>query len=102
MTGISKIIAILFLMVTLAACSNNDPGPLAGTWKMEGPIPMTVNFRKGESETMGIIEKVSYEINGNMVIVTSENGPMKGVAARYTITSPNVVTTGFGKLRRIK
>ena len=102
MKRISNIIALLFLILSLASCSNNDPGPLAGTWKMDGLVPMTVHFRKGECEAMGMIEKVSYEVNGNQVIVTSESGPMKGSSARYIVTSPNVVTTEFGKLRRIK
>lgn len=102
MKKITTTIVLLLLLFTLTACSNNDPGPLSGTWKMDGLVPMTVQFRKGESETMGIIEKVSYEIKGNQVIVTSESGPMKGVSARYIVTSKNVVTTEFGKLRRIK
>jgi len=32
---------------------------------MDGVVPMTVQFRAGETETMGFIEKVSYEIKGN-------------------------------------
>lgn len=102
MKKIPSIIALLFLLLTLSACSNNDPGPLAGTWKMEGVIPMTVHFRKGESEAMSMIEKVSYEVNGNEVIVTSRNGPMKGIAVRYKVLSPNIVASEFGRFRRIK
>ncbi len=102
MNNISNIFALLLLLLILTGCSNNDPGPLAGTWKMDGLMPITVHFRKGESEAMGMIEKVSYEVKGNQVIVTSENGPMEGISARYTIASPNIVTTEFGKLRRIK
>jgi len=50
-----------------------------------------------------MIEKVSYEINGNQVVVTTESGPMKGVAARYTLTGPNTaVVAGVGTLTRIK
>jgi len=98
----TKTILLFALAIALAACTNNDPGPLAGSWKLNGPIPMTVHFRKGESESMGMIEKVSYEIKGNQVIVTSKSGPMKGIAARYTITGPNAVRSEFGTLTRIR
>jgi hypothetical protein len=90
------------LVFGLSACTNDDPGPLKGTWKMNGAFPMTVQFRDGESETMGIIEKVSYEIKGNQVLVTLENGPMKGMAARYVIANTNTVTAPFGALTRLK
>jgi hypothetical protein len=102
MSKFIKTILLFALTIALAACTNNDPGPLAGSWKMNGPVPMTAHFRKGESEAMGMIEKVSYEIKGNQVIVTSESGPMKGLAARYTITGPNTVHSEFGTLTRVK
>ena len=62
---------------------------------------MTVQFRPGETETMGFIEKVSYEIKGNQVIVKYESGPMEGTAARYTLTAPNTAKAEFGVLQRI-
>lgn len=98
-------ISLLLLSVLafgLVACGETDPGPLAGTWRLNGVVPMTVQFRGGESEAMGMIEKVTYEIKGNQVIVMSESGPMKGIAARYTVTGPNTVTSEFGTLVRIK
>lgn len=94
-------IAIAILVATLSACGN-DPGPLAGTWKMNGPIPMTVQFRSGETEAMGMIEKVSYDVKGNDVIVTYKDGMAKGMAMRYTITGPNTLHTELGTLERIK
>jgi hypothetical protein len=62
---------------------------------------MTVQFRSGETETMGLIEKVSYEVKGDQVIVRYESGPMKGTAVRYTITGPNLARAEFGVLQRI-
>lgn len=103
--AMNKFITSLLLMVStlgLVACGNTDPGPLAGTWRLNGVVPMTVQFRDGESEAMGMIEKVTYEIKGKDVIVTSESGPMKGIAARYTVTGPNTVASEFGTLVRIK
>lgn len=102
MRAIFRLIIVGLLSIALHACSKSDPGPLSGTWRLSGVVPMTIQFRKGESEAMGIIEKVSYEVKGNQVIVTTESGPMKGVAVRYIIKTPNTVTTQIGTLRRIK
>ena len=95
-----KIVAALLLLL-LSACSGN-PGPLAGTWRMTGAMPMTVQFRNGETEALGIIEKVSYEVKGNDVIVTYKDGLAKGMAMRYTITGPNTASTQLGVLQRIQ
>jgi hypothetical protein len=85
----------------LTGCESS-PGPLAGTWQMSGVIPMTIQFRKGETEAMGMIEKVSYKVSGNDVLVTCEDGIAKGTTMRYTITGPNTAKTELGSLRRIK
>lgn len=90
----NKLIAIAAasLIATLSACGN-DTGPLAGTWKMNGPIPMIVQFRSGETEALGMIEKVSYEVKGNDVIVTYKDGLAKGMAMRYTVAGTNTLHT---------
>ena len=69
---------------------------------MNGPMPMTIQFRSGETEALGMIEKVSYEVNGNDVIVTYKDGLAKGTAMRYTITNANTLRTELGTLQRIK
>ena len=97
-----KFSLIFFISIILTSCSSDEPGPIAGTWKLMGPIPMIVKFRKGESESMGLIEKVSYKVNGNSVIVTSESGPMKGISVKYTVDSPNTLTFATGKLQRVR
>jgi len=63
---------------------------------------MTIQFRNGETEAMGMIEKVSYDARGNDVIVTYEDGLMKGTAMRYTVTGLNTLRTELGTLQRIK
>ena len=88
-------------LANASACSRSDPGPLAGTWRRAGVVPLAVQFRVGETETMGFIEKVSYEIKGNQVIVSYESGPMQGTAVRYTIIAPNSLRSEFGILQRI-
>jgi hypothetical protein len=94
--------AALLASLLLVGCSRNDPGPLPGTWKMDGLIPMTIPFCSGEVEAMGMIEKVSYEVNGSDVIVTYKDGISKGMGIRYTMTGPDTARTELGTLRRIK
>lgn len=98
---LKQIFTMALLLVVLASCSNS-PGPLEGTWQMSGLIPMTVTFRSGETEALGIIEKVSYEVVGSDVLVTYEDGMMKGTTMRYTITGPNSARTELGELTRVK
>ena len=58
--------------------------------------------RAGETEALGMKEKVSYQINGNDIIVTSENGPVKGIAARDMIKGPGVANSGGGLMRKVR
>jgi hypothetical protein len=103
MKRINLLTLALIAAISIAACSNGkSPGPLEGTWQMSGPVHMTVTFRYGETETMGLIEKVSYKTEGRDVLVTSLDGMAKGLTIRYTITGPDSVRTGFGTLHRIK
>lgn len=76
------------LALALAACGDNSPGPLAGSWGTAGPIPMKTAFRDGETETMGMIEKVGYKVDGQSVIVTYKDGLMKGTAVRFVMVNP--------------
>jgi hypothetical protein len=99
-TTIAGVLAVVVFLIV--GCSRNDPGPLTGTWKMEGLIPMTVQFRTGETEALGMIEKVSYEIQGSDVIVTYKDGIAKGTGIRYTMAGPNTARTELGTLQRIK
>lgn len=69
---------------------------------MGGLMPMTIQFRDGETETLGVIEKVSYEVKGNDVIVTYLDGIAKGMAVRYTMAGPNTARTEMAVLQRIK
>ena len=92
--------ALVASTLLLAACSNRDPGPLAGTWRMAGAMPMTVQFRTGETEALGIIEKVSYEVKGSDVFVKYESGLMKGSAVRFTVTGKDSARSELGVLQR--
>ena len=92
----------LLALLLLTACSRNDPGPLAGTWEQTGPMKMTVHFRPGETEALGIIEKVSYEVQGQDVLVSYKNGLMKGSTVRYTLIDPDTARNEMGTLRRVR
>jgi hypothetical protein len=96
------IFAILAVSLVIASCSsNNNPGPLEGTWQMTGSLPMIITFRSGETESLGIIEKVSYKTEGNDVLVTYLDGIAKGTTMRYTMTGPDSARTELGLLHRI-
>lgn len=75
----------------LAACGNSSPGPLAGTWQALGFMPMKTTLRSGEVETMGMIEKVQYKVDGESVIVTYQDGLMKGTSVRYMLANPTTM-----------
>lgn len=95
-------LAVGMTALAVAGCGKSDPGPVAGTWRLTGAVPMTIQYRAGESEAMGLIEKVSYEVNGSDVIVKSESGPMKGTAFRLRVTGPDTLQSELGTLRRVR
>lgn len=98
---VAKAVWPVVLLALVTGCGNSDPGPLEGTWRVTGVVPMTVEFRRGETEAMGLIEKVSYDVQGDDVIVTYESGPAKGLAMRYTMTGSDTARSELGTLRRV-
>ena len=89
-------------LLLLISCADSSPGPLEGTWRAQGMVPMTVTYRRGEEEAMGLIEKVSYEIRGDQVIVTYDSGPMKGTAMRYVMIDRNTAKNEIITLKRVR
>ena len=63
---------------------------------------MIVTFRSGETESLGMIEKVSYKVDGNSVLATSESGFAEGMTMRYTVIGPNTLKTPLGALKRVR
>lgn len=96
-----RFVAAIVLAAALSGC-NGSPGPLEGTWKAEGIMPMTITFRPGETEAMGVIEPVAYETRGNAVKVTYKDGMMKGSSIRFTIVDQNTATNPLYTLRRVR
>jgi hypothetical protein len=99
-TGLTLITILCFCLLT--ACSQTDPGPLAGTWKQTGAMQMIVHFRPTETEALDVIEKVSYEVKGQDVLVTFKDGQRKGSTVRYTMIGTDMAKTEMGTLRRLK
>ena len=98
-----RVLAGMVLALTIVSCSSGkSPGPLEGTWQMSGGMPMAITFRGGETEALGMIEKVSYKTEGNDVLVTYLDGLAKGTTMRYTITGANSAKTELGSLRRVR
>ena len=92
---------MLALFVCLTACGQS-PGVIAGTWRSTGAVPMTIQFRTGEYEMMGMVVKAKYEIHGNDILVTDADGPMKGVAIHYTLVNQNKLHSAFVDLVRMQ
>ena len=67
-----------------------------------GLVAVPIQFRSGETEMLGVIDKVSYSRDGNDVIVNYASGAMKGSAVRYTITGQNTARSAYGNLQRVK
>ncbi len=56
---------------------------------------MRIAFREGETESMGLIEKVTYHFDGQSVLVTYTEGMAKGTSARFVLNGPAFMQ-GFG------
>lgn len=103
MANIIRFLACVLMAFAISACSGDrSPGPLEGTWEMSGVMPMTVTFRSGETEALGMIDKVSYKTEGTDVLVTYLDGIAKGTTMRYTMTGPDSARTELGVLRRVR
>jgi hypothetical protein len=96
-----RIFATAVLAMSLVACGDSSPGPLAGTWQAGGIMPMKTTFRSGETETMGMIEKVGYKTEGNSVIVTYKDGLMKGTAVRFQLVNPTTARAMDNTFRKV-
>ena len=96
-----RLTGVALVVMLLSACGDSSPGPLAGTWQVTGIMPMTETFRDGETEALGIIEKVGYKVDGQSVIVTYKDGLMKGSAVRYVFVNPTTVQTAGMTYRKI-
>ena len=97
----ARIFFAALLAMALSACGDSSPGPLAGTWQSAGVLPIKTTFRNGETESMGIIEKVGYKVDGQSVIVTYKDGMMKGSALRFVMINPttaNALDTTYRKV----
>jgi hypothetical protein len=97
----NRITATAILSLALAACGDSSPGPLAGTWQASGMVPVTTTFRSGETETMGIIEHVNYDVQGQSVIVTYRDGLMKGTAVRFVMVDATTAQAMNSTYRKV-
>lgn len=91
-----------FMAFVLTACSGENPGALEGTWKAREPFPVTVTFRSGEMESMGSTKRVSYQKDGDLVLVTYKEGALKGKSFRYTVVDDDTLRSESGTFRRVQ
>lgn len=102
MNNVFRDTLISVVTLGLVACNGQSPGPIEGTWTTTDPIPVTVSFRSGEAEAMGMIKKVSYTIDGNDVLVTYHDGVNKGASFRYTVIDADTIRSDSGTFRRVR
>lgn len=91
-----------FLALILVACAGESPGALEGKWAVTGPFPVTVTFRSGEIEAMGVTKKVSYRTLGDEVLVTYKEGPKQGITSRYTVIDANTIRSDLDTFHRVR
>lgn len=89
------------LSLVLTACGDSSPGPIAGTWQGGGALPLKIQFRDGETEAMGMIEKVGYKVDGQSVLVTYKNGLMQGTSVRFVVVNPTTVQSDGTMYRKV-
>lgn len=92
---------VLLSLVFLAGCSGS-PGRLEGAWKSDGPIPMTIIFRPGETESMGVIEHVDYKSTGDAVEVMYKDGLMKGSSMKFILRDSDTAQNSMFTLHRVR
>lgn len=99
------VLMLVFAVAVFSGCTRNSPGPIEGTWELTelaGIMRVTMTFRPGEAESLGIIDKVTYRSEGRDVIVTYETGLSKGSAMRVTVVDENTIRTDLGTFRRVR
>jgi hypothetical protein len=86
--------ALLLTMVILSSCSDN---PLLGTWKAKSGQNSAyiacpeITFTESMSRCGGIVEEVDYEVQGNLVIVSSDLGDIFGMKVAYELADDNTM-----------
>ena len=96
-----SLLLVVSIATILPGCSNS-PGVLEGTWRAGGPLPMTITFRPGETEAMGVIEHVDYKTEGNTVQVTYKDGMIKGTSMRFVLVDRDTATNPMYTLHRVR
>ena len=85
---------LLSLLVFLIGCTKN---PLLGKWKVKpGQNDLFVmcpeiEFRENLSRCGSIVEEVEYEVDGNIVVVSSALGDSLGMKVAYEIIDHNTI-----------
>jgi len=93
---------VFFISAAFLSGCSDGPGPLKGRWKLEGIMPITVEYRDSEEESMGLISDVSYSREGRDILITYESGMAKGNTVRVTLKDADTAVTAFGTMRRIR
>jgi hypothetical protein len=93
--NILKFTAIIIVVFAISGCEKN---PLLGTWKVKTGqnklmiVCPEITFTDDISKCGSIVEEVSYDVQDNTVIVSSELGDALGMKVAYEISDSNTMT----------
>lgn len=89
-----KVLILSIFLFGLSGCGEN---PLLGTWKAKSGqnqwliVCPEITFTKDISKCGSIVEEVSYDVQGNTVIVSSDLGDKLGMKVAYEIKDKNTM-----------
>lgn len=96
------IFVLLLSALILVGCSKPQlPWALEGSWVAEDVAPSTLVIRSAEIETMGVVESVSYRVEGDAVVVRRVGGPMAGGEVTYRLLDKDTLSVGGFLYRRV-
>src|SRR4051812_30728040 len=93
--------AAALVSLALVGCKSASPGPLAGTWRSDGALGLKTTFRTGELESRGVIAPVSYDVDGDSVLVIYKHGVLKGSGFRLVLVDAATARAGDITYRKV-
>ena len=101
--GSLKFVLLVSILSLCAACSGTSPGPLEGAWDWkgeDGAVLLHMEFRNGECESWGGVERVTYKVDGERVTMTYRDSLLAGTSIEYVVSGDTARTANI-LMRRV-